>query len=121
MAKTTNNNELATKLNWGADEYVKYDEMAFYVNHSADWSERNRAKCRARGVDDDNICPWCGKELKNEQNIVVMYVLDDGDGSDDRGSSAKYFLHEGEGRVPFKMGKTCFKAFVKAHKQVYGK
>ena len=97
---------------WAPDEFVTWDEYQDYCNHSNDWLLQNMERCDKLGIPQDERCDFCQKPLKGPHKILY--------GCDDH-NDVKYYAHPNKNHNDLaRVGKTCAKAFEKAHKDKYG-
>ena len=60
--------------NWQPDDFVTWDDVQSYVNHDADFCERNWRRCERLGIPKDCRCGLCQKELK--RGYKTLYIID---------------------------------------------
>ena len=98
---------------WGKDEFVTWEEIAYYQNHQMEMSEKNRDNSLAKGYPENELCAFCGKPLKPGYRVIRMRLNKDRD--------AEYYYNstivDGE---ELRCGSTCFKALQQAHDAKYG-
>ncbi len=97
---------------WAPDEFVTWDEYQYYCEHGGDWVDRNRERSDRLGVPSSQRCYCCEKPIKN--GYKTLYI------SDDLNDIEYYAQPNASHRTPVKIGKTCVKAFEKAHQDKYG-
>ena len=97
---------------WPEDEFVTWDEYQYYCGHDGDWVDRNRERSDRLGVPNDQRCRFCEKPIKDGYKTLYM--------SDDWNDTGYYAQPNETHNIPVKIGKTCAKAFEKAHQNKYG-
>ena len=98
--------------NWGDEDFVTWDDVQYYCNHSYETVERNEMRCDKLGIPQDQRCYFCQKALNN--GYKTLYT------SNDHSDIEYYAQPNANHRIPVKVGKTCAKAFEKAHADKYG-
>jgi hypothetical protein len=95
---------------WDDDDFITWDDYAYYCNHSADWVDKNSEKSDRLGIPDDERCYFCQKPVKKYKTLYA------------KPGEYPYYGKPGQGRTDtFKVGPTCAKAVEKAHNDKYGK
>lgn len=108
--------------NWGPNDFVRWDEAAYYWCHDYRFVDRNREKCDREGVPEDCRCSICQKEIKKGyKTLYWKSPTEEEYMADGRDSSSRWYAVPGEDREPTKVCNTCFKSFIQAHKKIYGK
>jgi len=108
--------------NWGPDDFVNWDEVQNFVYHSHEFVDRNIEKCNRERVPENWRCSICQKELKHGYKTLYWKSPTEEEClADNRGSSSRWYAVPANDREEVKVGNTCFKAFAKAHKKIYGK
>ena len=97
---------------WGPNEFVTWDDVQRYCNHSYETVERNSNRCDKLGIPEDQRCVFCQKPLKD--GYKTLYV------SNDYNDIGYHSQPDEKHNTPVKVGKTSAKAFEKAHKDKYG-
>lgn len=99
-------------LFWGETEYVSYEEYAVY-GIGGDARERNLTHSINKGLDFEQMCPFCMRELK-DGSYVEMWAVEPTSGC------TRYYFHPNAKGEKIKIGKGCFKHIMEAYKKKYG-
>lgn len=104
---------------YDGEKFVNWDEVKPYWNYGFDFVDKNWERSNRLGIPDDCRCELCQKALKDGYKTLYFRIPSEEE-YNDGGSSSRYYLNPVPGSKPIKIGKTCYKSFVKAFKNKYG-
>lgn len=104
----------AKNKEWAPDEFVTWEDIAYYQNHGMELYEKNRSNSLAKGYPENELCAFCGKPLKPGYKVIRLYV-------NDKDRTGEYYCNSAlKGGEELRCGSTCFKALQQAHDSKYG-